>query len=404
MRTKLGSLITDKQQELSRYGGSSRATDTFQKGPFILSLLTKFANDFIASIDGTSSEMSTKELCGGARIYHIFNNVFKQALDVIPPCSNLSDHDIRTAIQNSTGPRPSLFVPELAFDLLVRPQIKLLEAPSLKCVEMVYEELMKLCHNSDTVELARYPRLYQKLSEVVSELLRERLGPTVTYIESLISIERAYINTNHPDFMGAAGAMANLEQEAKKKKKTEAVKRRQLIEMKQRSEHVSVEPGHEENTSKESLLNYFFGGGTHKSEKSTVGLQEMMTKAQYAPFMSVNNMMQNEVIKKFEQTSLNDDIITDREELETQLIRTLITSYFNIVKKNIQDLVPKSIMHLLVNHSREAVQNRLVSALYKQDRFDELLQEDESIAAEREKCEAMLNVYKQAFELIKNSM
>ena len=34
-------------------------------------------------------------------------------------------------------------------------------------------------------------------------------------------------------------------------------------------------------------------------------------------------------------------------------------------------------MHLLVNHSREAVQNRLVSALYKQDRFDELLQEDE---------------------------
>jgi hypothetical protein len=34
------------------------------------------------------------------------------------------------------GPRPSLFVPEVAFDLLVKPQIKLLEPPSLRCVEL----------------------------------------------------------------------------------------------------------------------------------------------------------------------------------------------------------------------------------------------------------------------------
>jgi Dynamin central region len=84
---------------------------------------------------------------GGARIYYIFNNVFGQALDTIAPCSNLSNNDIRTAIRNSTGPRPSLFVPEIAFDLLIKPQIKLLESPSLKCVELVYEELMKICHN-----------------------------------------------------------------------------------------------------------------------------------------------------------------------------------------------------------------------------------------------------------------
>lgn len=87
--------------------------------------------------------------CGGARIYFIFNNVFGSALDAIEPCANLTNNDIRTAIRNSTGPRPSLFVPELAFDLLVRPQIKLLETPSLRCVELVYEELMKICHSSD---------------------------------------------------------------------------------------------------------------------------------------------------------------------------------------------------------------------------------------------------------------
>jgi dynamin 1-like protein len=85
--------------------------------------------------------------CGGARIYFIFNNVFVQALESIAPCANLTDHDIKTAIRNSTGPRPSLFVPEIAFDLLVKPQISLLEPPSLRCVELVYEELMRICHN-----------------------------------------------------------------------------------------------------------------------------------------------------------------------------------------------------------------------------------------------------------------
>jgi dynamin 1-like protein len=47
--------------------------------------------------------------------------------------------------------------------------------------------------------------------EVVSDLLQERLSPTSSYVESLIAIEKAYINTNHSDFLGAAGAMAQLE-------------------------------------------------------------------------------------------------------------------------------------------------------------------------------------------------
>jgi hypothetical protein len=109
--------------------------------------MTQFARDFVTSIEGTNVDISTKELSGGARIYYIFNDVFGNALANIEPTQSLENQDIRTAIRNSTGPRPSLFVPEIAFDLLVKPQIKLLEAPSLRCVELVYEELVKICHN-----------------------------------------------------------------------------------------------------------------------------------------------------------------------------------------------------------------------------------------------------------------
>lgn len=209
IKARLNTLMGQTQQELASYG-DMHFSGKEHRGSLVLQLMTRFASSFISSIDGTSTEISTKELCGGARIYYIFNSVFGNSLETIDPTTNLSALDIRTAIRNSTGPRPSLFVPELAFDLLVKPQIKLLEVPSQRCVELVYEELIKICHTCGSTELTRFPRLQAKLIEVVSDLLRERLGPASNYVESLISIQRAYINTNHPNFLGAAAAMNNV--------------------------------------------------------------------------------------------------------------------------------------------------------------------------------------------------
>lgn len=236
IKARLNTLMGQTQQELASYG-NKQFSGKEHRGSLILQLMTRFASSFISSIDGTSSEISTKELCGGARIYYIFNEVFGNSLETIDPTHNLTVSDIRTAIRNSTGPRPSLFVPELAFDLLVKPQIKLLESPSQRCVELVYEELIKICHTCGSQELLRFPRLQGKLIEVVSDLLRERLGPCSTYVESLISIQRAYINTNHPNFPGAASAMQsiiqNRQEEERKAVLAEEKRKREKRRMKE---------------------------------------------------------------------------------------------------------------------------------------------------------------------------
>jgi dynamin 1-like protein len=57
-------------------------------------------------------------------------------------------------------------------------------------------------------------------------------------------------------------------------------------------------------------------------------------------------------------------------------------------------------MHLLVNHSKDAVQNRLVTELYREDFFNDLLYEDDNIKAEREKCERLLDTYRQAARIV----
>ena len=76
---------------------------------------------------------------------------------------------------------------------------------------------------NDAQELSRFPRLQGKLIEVVSDLLRERLGPCSSYVESLIAIQRAYINTNHPNFLGAAAAMTSVISNKQEKDKKAAV-------------------------------------------------------------------------------------------------------------------------------------------------------------------------------------
>ena len=57
---------------------------------------------------------------GGARINHIFEIEYKKAIQKIDPFDNLSDDDIRTAIKNSGALRPALFVPEGAFEILIK--------------------------------------------------------------------------------------------------------------------------------------------------------------------------------------------------------------------------------------------------------------------------------------------
>ncbi|PYH44799.1 dynamin-related GTPase DNM1 [Aspergillus saccharolyticus JOP 1030-1] len=479
IKARLNTLMGQTQQELASYG-NKQFSGKEHRGSLILQLMTRFASSFISSIDGTSSEISTKELCGGARIYYIFNSVFGNSLETIDPTHNLTVSDIRTAIRNSTGPRPSLFVPELAFDLLVKPQIKMLEAPSQRCVELVYEELIKICHTCGSQELLRFPRLQAKLIEVVSDLLRERLGPCSGYVESLISIQRAYINTNHPNFLGAAAAMSSVIQNKQEQEKKAALaedrrkrEKRRLKELgglngnnaaslddeeepqpelkpqnvSSRSQSVrgarSMSPhlgksqdggiaatlngAHSNasatfgttNTTRDSFLNYFFGkdgvhpvtslpqvsntnrqlaspheaSGSHGARRTDLRSPIMPPDDYVAPVDSFNDV----------GISTKDDpdsSLSEREILETELIRRLISSYFNIVRETIADQVPKAIMHLLVNHSKDVVQNRLVSELYKEDLFGELLYEDDGIKAEREKCEKLLDTYKEAAKIV----
>ncbi|KAH0733459.1 hypothetical protein KY289_004647 [Solanum tuberosum] len=96
-------------------------------GTLLLNILSKY-------IEGKNEEMSTSKLSGGARNHHFFQDIFVKSLEVarmyalvgmvnseweVDPCEDLTDDDIRTAIQKATGPKSALFVPEMSHRCMV---------------------------------------------------------------------------------------------------------------------------------------------------------------------------------------------------------------------------------------------------------------------------------------------
>lgn len=58
--------------------------------------------------------------------------------------------EYRTAIRNAAGPRPALFIPDAAFELLLKKQINRLLEPSQQCADMVMSELSRIVTGLDT--------------------------------------------------------------------------------------------------------------------------------------------------------------------------------------------------------------------------------------------------------------
>ena len=92
--------------------------------------------------------------------------------------------------------------------------------------------------------------------------------------------------------------------------------------------------------------------------------------------------------------------MTDRERVETEIIKTLLSSYFDIVKKNFLDLVPKTIMHFLVNAFKESLQNELVKELYKEEMMLDLMKETPDVASRRKACREMKELLRRGLEIV----
>uniref|UniRef100_A0A4W5NYE2 Dynamin-1-like protein n=1 Tax=Hucho hucho TaxID=62062 RepID=A0A4W5NYE2_9TELE len=373
LKTRINVLAAQYQSLLSSYGQPVE-----DQNATLLQLITKFAAEYCHTIEGTAKYIETAELCGGARICYIFHETFGRTLESVDPLGGLNTIDILTAIRNATGPRPSLFVPEVSFELLVKKQMKRLEDPSLRCVELVHEEMQRIiqhCSNYSTQELLRFPKLHDAIVEVVTSLLRKRLPITNEMVHNLVAIELAYINTKHPDFADACGVMNNNIEESRRNRMRElptAVPRDKAP-----------------------------GAGPQGDQEGTGNWRGMLKKGdEGAPGSGPASPHKGLAVNLLDVPVPVARKLSSREQRDCEVIERLIKSYFLIVRKNIQDSVPKAVMHFLVNHVKDSLQSELVGQLYKSGLLNDLLTESEDMAQRRKEAADMLEALQKASQVI----
>ncbi|XP_051739143.1 dynamin-1-like protein isoform X5 [Ctenopharyngodon idella] len=403
LKTRINVLAAQYQSLLGSYG-----EPVDDKSATLLQLITKFATEYCNTIEGTAKYIETAELCGGARICYIFHETFGRTLESVDPLGGLTTIDVLTAIRNATGPRPALFVPEVSFELLVKRQVKRLEEPSLRCVELVHEEMQRIiqhCSNYSTQELLRFPKLHDAIVEVVTSLLRKRLPVTNEMVHNLVAIELAYINTKHPDFADACGVMNNNIEEQRRNRMRElpsAVPRdKSLKGPGGQSVSPTEQPPAEGDGPK-------MGGGAQGEQEGGTGTWRGMLKKGEEGQAEDRNKQSSFASSPQKGHAVNLlDVpvpvarkLSAREQRDCEVIERLIKSYFLIVRKNIQDSVPKAVMHFLVNHVKDSLQSELVGQLYKPALLDDLLTESEDMAQRRNEAADMLKALQRASQVI----
>ncbi|XP_051245375.1 dynamin-3 isoform X5 [Dicentrarchus labrax] len=436
LRSKLQSQLLSLEKEVEEYK-NFRPDDPTRKTKALLQMVQQFGVDFEKCIEGSGDQVDTNELSGGAKINRIFHERFPFELVKIVFDEKELRREISHAIKNVHGVRTGLFTPDLAFEVIVKKQIVKLKTPCLKCIDLVIQELINTVRQC-TNKLNSYPRLREETERIVTTHVREREGKTKDQVLLLIDIELSYINTNHEDFIGFANAQQRNTAANKKRAIPNQVIRKGWLTI-----NISIMKGGSKEywfvLTAESLS--WYKDEEEKEKKYMLPLDNLKLRDVEKGFMSTKhifaifNTEQRNVYKDLRQIELACDSQEDVDswkasflragvypekdqtenedaapadtfsmdpqlERQVETIRNLVDSYIGIVNKSIRDLMPKTIMHLMINNAKDFIHSELLAYLYSSGDQNSLMEESADQAQRRDEMLRMYHALKEALHII----
>ncbi|KAL0467390.1 vacuolar sorting protein 1 [Neurospora intermedia] len=375
IKARISSSLQKYTQELESLGPSILGNSA----NIVLNIITEFTNEWRTVLDGKSTELSSQELSGGARISFVFHELYSNGVKAVDPFDQVKDSDIRVILYNSSGPSPALFVGTAAFELIVKQQIKRLEEPSLKCASLVYDELVRILTTVLSKQLyRRYPGLKEKIHQVVISFFKKAMEPTNKLVKDLVAMEACYINTGHPDFLNGHRAMAIVN------------------ERHNGSRPVQVDPKTgkpiPQSATPARAASPTLAGSNLDEGGSNGGF--------FGSFFAAKNKKKAAAMEPPPPSLKASGTLSERENIEVEVIKLLIQSYYNIVKRTMIDMVPKAIMLNLVQLTKDEMQKELLENMYGADELDDLLKESDYTVRRRKECQQMVESLSKASEIV----
>ncbi|XP_016411662.1 dynamin-1a isoform X3 [Sinocyclocheilus rhinocerous] len=447
LRAKLQSQLLSIEKEVEEYK-NFRPDDPSRKTKALLQMVQQFSVDFEKRIEGSGDQIDTYELSGGARINRIFHERFPFELVKMEFNEKELRKEISYAIKNIHGIRTGLFTPDMAFETIVKRQIGKIKEPCQKCVDMVISELVNTVRQC-TKKLAQYPMLREEMERIVTQHIRDRESHTKQQVLLLIDIELAYMNTNHEDFIGFANAQQRSSQMNKKKA---AGNQDEIMVIRKgwlTINNISIMKGGAKEywfvLTAESLS--WYKDDEEKEKKYMLQVDNLKLRDVEKGFMSSKhifalfNTEQRNVYKDYRQLELacesQEDVdgwkasflragvyaerVVEKEksdagdengsdgfmhsmdpqlERQVETIRNLVDSYMGIVNKTVRDLMPKTIMHLMINNTKEFINAELLAQLYSCGDQNTLMEESADQAQRRDEMLRMYHALREALNII----
>lgn len=319
IKARIASSLAKYSQELESLGPSMLGNSA----NIVMNIIMEFAGEWRTVLDGNNNEISSTELSGGARISFVFHELYANGVKAIDPFDFVKDDQIRTYLYNSSGPSPALFVGTTAFEVIVKKEIKRMEEPSLKCVSLVYDELVRILTQLLTKQLyRRYPTLKEKMHNTVIAFFKKAMEPTNKLVKDLVAMEVCYINTGHPDFLNGHRAMA-------------------IVNERHNPKPVQVDP----KTGKPLPA-----GTPARTQSPSPADANLDSGGFFGSFFAAKNKKKAAAMEAPPPSLKASGTLSEREQMEVEVIKLLIASYYNIVKRTMIDMVPKAIMLTLVQY------------------------------------------------------
>ncbi|XP_041370307.1 dynamin-1-like isoform X6 [Gigantopelta aegis] len=435
LRNRLQTQLLSMEKEVEEYK-NFRPDDPARKTKAMMQLIQQFGTNFDRDIEGSGNQVNTEDLSGGAKINRVFHERFpfdlvKQEFD-----ERELRREIGIVIKNIHGIRTGLFTPDMAFETIVKKQIDRLKPPSIRCTDLVVNELSNVVKKS-TEKMNAYPRLREETERIVTMRIREREQKAKDQILLLIDIQLAYMNTNHEDFIGFANAQQKSENTTKRKIGNQVIRKGWLT-----LHNVSFMKGGSKDfwfiLSAETLS--WYKDEQEKDKKYMLSLDNLKLRDLESsifsrhPTFAIFNTESRNVYKDYKQLELSaesqedvdswkasflragvypersqeesssrsDDLGSMDPQLERQVetIRNLVDSYMKIINKTQRDLVPKTIMHMIVNNLKEFISTDLLAHLYSSGDQASLMEESMDQAQRREEILRMYHATKDALAII----
>jgi hypothetical protein len=196
---QINELLRRKEKELGGYG-ESFGNSVDEQQMFLYRILEHYLAEYSARLLGTSDELRKNGLDGGQYLIDYLTNEFPKKLEAIPSVLQMDRQVVTRMIEANSGLQRSLFFPEATFHRLVVEHIEKMRPASVEAAETVHHRLMELHQRVHLNELERFPKVKQLLSQSVAEIARSSVEECIAFINQVIDVEMAYVNSEHPVF------------------------------------------------------------------------------------------------------------------------------------------------------------------------------------------------------------